>query len=133
MQSLTAQIRSSNIILNATYSLAQVPLHSLDSWNEMSNFRQSRKHYLPDFDECPAPNSHFSSSMLLSVLVSLSFATNLAGSEYITRGSVVTCQNIDQMLKEGLQALDVENIIKDQCDCFVDDVSNPIFEHLKKL
>jgi hypothetical protein len=37
------------------------------------------------------------------------------------------------MLKEGLQALDVENIIKDQCDCFVDDVSNPIFEHLKKL
>ena len=52
--------------------------------------------YLPDLEKCPAPSSHLNSRRLSSVFSSLSLATNLAGSEYITRGSVchgvVSCE-----------------------------------------
>uniref|UniRef100_A0A7C9ANB5 Uncharacterized protein n=1 Tax=Opuntia streptacantha TaxID=393608 RepID=A0A7C9ANB5_OPUST len=41
----------------------------------------------PDFVKCPAPNSHLNNRRLSSVFSSLNFATNLVGSEYITRGS----------------------------------------------
>jgi hypothetical protein len=43
--------------------------------------------YLPDLELCPAPSSHLNNRRLSSVFSSLSFATNLAGSEYITQGS----------------------------------------------
>lgn len=52
------------------------------------SFVSSVHNYLPEFEKCPAPNSHLNSSILSSVFKSLSFATNLAGSEYMTRGSV---------------------------------------------
>lgn len=54
------------------------------------------EYYLPDFEKCPAPCSHLNNSKLSSVFIALNFATNLAGSEYITRGSVTT----DQILLE---------------------------------
>lgn len=38
----------------------------------------------PDCEKCPAPRSHLKSSMRLSVLCSLSLATNLAGSLHDT-------------------------------------------------
>lgn len=50
--------------------------------------------YLPDFEKCPAPSSHLNKSALSSVFNSLSFATNFAGSEYSTRGSVELCQKL---------------------------------------
>lgn len=43
--------------------------------------------YLPDLEKWPAPSSHLNRRRLSSVFVVLSFATNLAGSEYRTRGS----------------------------------------------
>lgn len=54
--------------------------------------------YLPDFEKCPAPSSHLNKRMFLSVFKSLNFATNLAGSEYITRGSV----SIKSSISDGL-------------------------------
>lgn len=48
-----------------------------------------QNHYLPDFEKWPAPSSHLNNSKLSSVFIFLSFATNLAGSEYKTRESVV--------------------------------------------
>lgn len=49
--------------------------------------RKKMYYYLPDFEKWPAPSSHLKSRTLSSVLKSLNFATNLAGSEYITRVS----------------------------------------------
>lgn len=58
-----------------------------------------RNPYLPDFEKCPAPSSHLNTSMLLSVFISLSFATHLAGSEYITLGSVGQTESIKNVDK----------------------------------
>ena len=54
----------------------------------------SKDNYLPDFEKCPAPSSHLNKSVLSSVFISRSFAMNLAGSEYSTRGSVALCQKL---------------------------------------
>lgn len=55
--------------------------------HEAHKRNQQSNNYLPDFEKCPAPSSHLKSRRLLSVFVALNFATNLAGSEYKTRGS----------------------------------------------
>lgn len=64
--------------------------------------------YLPDFEECPAPNSHLNNSSLLSVFISLNFATNLAGSEYKTRGSVaIHIYSVRKINKITLKDMDI--------------------------
>lgn len=61
-------------------------MHLIENLNE-DNLKKNMYYYLPDFEKCPAPISHLKSRTLSSVLKSLNLATNLAGSEYITRVS----------------------------------------------
>lgn len=60
-----------------------------NSYSCTNKMKDKKVYHLPDFEKCPAPSSHLNSRTLSSVFISLNLATNLAGSEYITLGSVM--------------------------------------------
>lgn len=74
---------------------------------------EKKEIYLPDFEKWPAPSSHLNNSWLLSVFVSLNFATNFAGSEYKTRGS------IQQRDKKSTIRYVLNHMLKEEYCCYL--------------
>ena len=71
-----------NFSVYATQSQSNMPWHFNRKANSIAvSFSLSNR---PDCEKWPAPRSHLKSSMRLSVLCSLSLATNLAGSLHDT-------------------------------------------------